>query len=86
MNLCRACNTDFASLTAFDKHRVGVHEYTWSPDREDGRRCLIGDELLDAGMELDSKGRWRIALTDAERARPQGLGANGSAQDLTRAA
>jgi hypothetical protein len=68
MNLCRTCNTDFASLAAFDKHRTGVHEYLWSPDREDGRRCLIGDELLEAGMELDPKGRWRTALTGEKRA------------------
>ena len=46
---------------------VGAYEYAWSPDREDGRRCLIGDELLELGMELDPRGRWRIALTDEKR-------------------
>jgi hypothetical protein len=67
MNLCRSCSTDFASLAAFAKHRVGVHEYVWSTDREDGRRCLRGDGLLEAGMELDARGRWRVALTDEKR-------------------
>ena len=60
--------TDFASVTAFDKHRLGTYAYPWGPDREDGRRCLIGDELTEAGMELDPRGRWRIALTDERRA------------------
>jgi hypothetical protein len=78
MNLCRSCNTDFASVAAFDKHRVGVYAYPWSPERDDGRRCLIGDELLDAGMELDPRGRWRIALTDSERSRIAGLRGPGS--------
>ena len=68
MNLCRSCTTDFASVAAFDKHRVGVYAYPWSPDREDGRRCLIGDELTEAGMELDPRGRWRVALTNEKRA------------------
>jgi hypothetical protein len=58
MNLCRSCSTDFSSVTAFDRHRVGVYAYLWSPDREDGRRCLVGDELLEAGMELDARGHW----------------------------
>jgi hypothetical protein len=31
MNLCRSCTTDFASVAAFDKHRVGVYAYPWSP-------------------------------------------------------
>jgi len=64
MNLCRACGSDFASVTAFDKHRVGVHAYLWSPELEDGRRCLEVDELPDVGMELDPRGRWRMALTE----------------------
>jgi hypothetical protein len=79
MNLCRACSTDFASLTAFDRHRVGSYAYAWSPDREDGRRCLIGDELLEAGFELDPRGRWRLVLTDERRAALQGLRAKQSA-------
>jgi hypothetical protein len=74
LNLCRSCGCDFASVSAFDRHRVGVHEYTYSeglklePPREDGRRCMDADELAGAGMERDPRGRWRIAA-DAERAR-----------------
>jgi hypothetical protein len=29
LNYCRACNTDFAALEAFDLHRVGTHAYTF---------------------------------------------------------
>jgi hypothetical protein len=86
VNKCRACSTDFASLAAFDKHRTGVHEYLWSTDLPDGRRCLRESELLEVGMELDSKGRWRMAMTDARLASLQGLRAKHSAQDATRAA
>lgn len=74
LNLCRSCEQDFASVSAFDRHRVGVHAYTHSgslkldPPREDGRRCLDTDELRDVGMELDARGRWAITA-DAERAR-----------------
>ena len=30
LNLCRSCGCDFARVSAFDRHRVGVHEYTYS--------------------------------------------------------
>jgi hypothetical protein len=75
MNLCRSCDTDFASVAAFDRHRTGTHEYTLSeglrfePPVEDGRRCMDVDEMLEAGMEVDPRGRWRIALTEADQAR-----------------
>ena len=78
MNYCRSCSTDFASLAAFDKHRVGAYAYPWSPEHEDGRRCLIGDELTEAGMELDPRGRWRIALTDEKRSELAALHSPGS--------
>jgi hypothetical protein len=32
-------------------------------------RCLDANELEQAGMELDSRGRWHFALTEHERAR-----------------
>lgn len=74
-NYCRGCGSDFASVAAFDRHRVGVHAYTYSegvrmqqPMREDGRRCLDAAEMTAAGMELDGRGRWRIPK-DAERIR-----------------
>jgi hypothetical protein len=63
-NLCRSCNQDFASVSLFDAHRVGVHEYTYSegvkmePIREDGRRCLDTDELEARGWVLDKRGIW----------------------------
>jgi hypothetical protein len=85
-NFCRVCSTDFASPSAFDNHRTGVHAYTWSLEHPRGRRCLIGDELLDSGLELDQRGRWRFALSDTERARLEGLGAQGVAQDASEAA
>ena len=66
VNLCCACDTDFASVSAFDKHRIGKHAYTYSeglkfdPPVEDGRRCMDVDEMTAAGMELDARGRWTI--------------------------
>ncbi len=58
-NLCTACGLDFGSLSAFDGHRVGNIAYRWSLDREDGRRCLTKDELLEKNWAADSRGRWR---------------------------
>jgi hypothetical protein len=59
VNLCRCCNEDFGSVTAFDAHRVGKHEYPWSPEQEDGRRCLDTEDLKERGWHRDSRGRWR---------------------------
>jgi hypothetical protein len=70
-----SCGVDFASVVAFDRHRVGVHEYTHSeglrldPPREDGRRCLYREELADVGLELDQAGRWCVPLREADRVR-----------------
>jgi len=64
MNLCRSCGHDFASVKAFDAHRVGKHEYTaaeglaLSPPRHDGRRCLTRSEMTTKGWETDPRGRW----------------------------
>ena len=30
VNLCRARGGDFGSVHAFDRHRIGKHEYTFS--------------------------------------------------------
>lgn len=63
-NGCAACGQDFAGLTYFDKHRVGTFEYSLTeglrldPPREDGRRCLTRDEMLELGLALDKSGRW----------------------------
>jgi hypothetical protein len=69
-NLCRSCGQDFNSVELFDRHRVGVHAYTYSegiamvPMREDGRRCLSLDEMTERGWRVDKHGRW----LDPERA------------------
>jgi hypothetical protein len=75
LNFCRTCFRDFSSVAAFDRHRTGVFDYTFTeglggePPVEDGRRCMDRDEVLAAGMELDRTGRWRIVLTDKDRRR-----------------
>lgn len=74
LNLCRGCGVDFASVSAFDRHRTGTYVYTFAegleldPPQEDGRRCLDADEMLYAGMAPDARGRWTI-FADVERAR-----------------
>ena len=81
LNYCRGCSQDFASERAFDKHRVGTHEYTYSegaamdPPHEDGRRCLTLDELQTLRdkrggplFRLNARGRWELAH-DADRLR-----------------
>jgi hypothetical protein len=68
-NPCRACgSTDFASVSAFDRDRTGDNELDW-PEHENGRRCRNTEEMLEAGLELDPRGRWRIVLTDEQRER-----------------
>ena len=74
MNLCGACGVDFASVAAFDRHRVGRHAYSFlegmhlEPPQEDGRRCLDEGEMRQAGMEVDARGRWHVTA-DVERIR-----------------
>jgi hypothetical protein len=65
---CRACKQDFNGDGYFDQHRVGSHEYDWSPEREDGRRCLGRDELEEMGWALNTRGRW-FDPAQAERIR-----------------
>jgi hypothetical protein len=60
MNVCDNCGQDFASVTAYEKHRVGVHAYEASADRPDGRRCRTEPELIELGMTRDSRSRWRL--------------------------
>lgn len=74
MNECGSCGNDFASLRAFDAHRVGKHAYSYSegvrsePLREDGRRCLGPSELRHVGMGLDAQDRWfLVAHRDSVR-------------------
>lgn len=75
MNLCRGCNQDFASIEAFDAHRVGVHAYTYSqglqqdPMVEDGRRCIPTAELEAGGFRRNARGQWeQAARSDRTRA------------------
>ncbi len=69
---CRACGLFFAGTSAFDAHRAGTHAYTFSeglrlePVREDGRRCLHPSEMAEVGMELDTRGRWRIIASEKQ--------------------
>jgi hypothetical protein len=71
MNLCCACRRDFSSVAAFDRHRIGKHAYDFAQGLEfgfeDGRRCMDEDEMLEAGMALDRRGRWCITR-DVEQA------------------
>lgn len=67
-NLCRSCEEDFSSVSAFERHRVGAHDLNY-PEHENGRRCMDEEELLEAGYERDERGRWRIALREGERDR-----------------
>ena len=64
MNLCRACGEDFGSVGAFEAHRVGKHAYLWSPEHEDGRRCLDKEELTELGWHRDDHDRWRQPITE----------------------
>jgi hypothetical protein len=77
LNLCCSCKTDFASVAAFDRHRVGKHAYTYreglemEPAREDGRRCMDAVEMAAAGMEVDRRGRWALVADPARFERLQ---------------
>lgn len=75
LNYCRSCQKDFSSVSAFDSHRFGRHEYTSSeglrmdPPREDGRRCLTTREMTtpeaDSGVPvfgLNKFGRWSLTV------------------------
>ena len=65
MNMCPTCGLDFKTVEAFDEHRVGTHDYTYSeglrrePIVEDGRRCLSLNEIKEGGWTQDRSGRWR---------------------------
>ena len=55
---CSGCRQDFASLTAFDAHRVGKHDVLFGAEHLNGRRCLDEDELVAKGFRLNNRGRW----------------------------
>lgn len=68
MNFCSSCREDFSSIAAFDKHRIGKHEYDFSAKYPDGRRCMSVDEIAEAGMARDKYERWQL-VESAESAR-----------------
>jgi hypothetical protein len=79
-NYCTSCRRDFASLEAFDRHRVGAHgpgEFTGNPADWTyalGRRCLDSEELEAAGLRQDDRGPWFDAVKrEANRERLAGL-------------
>jgi hypothetical protein len=47
------CCQSFASLSGFDKHRVGPHGTA-------ERRCLTPDEMLAKGWTVDGNKVWRL--------------------------
>lgn len=59
MNRCMSCGEDFGSVSAFDAHRVGSHEYLFSESRADGRRCVTTEQLQERGWRRDGRNRWR---------------------------
>jgi hypothetical protein len=81
MNLCRSCGEDFGSVRAFDTHRLGRHEYLYSDDQPDGRRCLSIEELSVKGFVKNSADRWSLRDTleaarvvrESEAARSRGI-------------
>jgi hypothetical protein len=79
-SFCRSCGEDFNGDTLFDRHRVGIHEYTYAeglgmdPPREDGRRCLDTDELRTLGWTLNEKGRWFDPVQASRLKRARGRG------------
>jgi hypothetical protein len=50
LNYCTTCGNDFTSIAYFDLHRIGKHEYDFSVDKPDGRRCMTEEEMLEAGL------------------------------------
>jgi hypothetical protein len=77
LTLCTTCGQDFGGTKAFDKHRVGKHEYLYDPEHPDGRRCLTHGEMVKRGMYVNARDRWSQA--------PNGLSERlGLAQEATR--
>jgi hypothetical protein len=67
LNGSGSCRLDFASVSAFDRHRIGAHSHDFSLERPDGRRCMAEDEMTTAGMVIDRNGRWSIPPTEGQK-------------------
>lgn len=64
------CGTDFGSLSAFDSHRTGEHDYLYSegarmdPPREDGRRCLTAREIGESDrFAKNTRDEWSLSAS-----------------------
>jgi hypothetical protein len=63
-SLCTGCGATFASVTAFDRHRVGAFETIRHVKRgatireRSTRRCLSAREMQALGMERNGRGWW----------------------------
>jgi hypothetical protein len=57
---CPTCGEIFASVAAFDFHRVGPYQ----PAR---RRCLTSLEMLAEGMNQDDRGWWALPAIDTKQ-------------------
>lgn len=69
MNQCFSCGEDFGSVSAFDAHRIGLHDYLYSAEHPNGRRCLTIEEMAaDEGFAQNARGAWSLTR-DLERAR-----------------
>ena len=66
LNGCSACGRDFASLRAFDAHRVGEHSLDF-PEHENGRRCLDVEELPEWLMDRGDRWTTRTLKARADR-------------------
>jgi hypothetical protein len=58
VNFCTSCGKDFGGVVAFDEHRVGRHQYDYSPNHPDGRRCLSTHEMVKKQFRLNTRGAW----------------------------
>jgi hypothetical protein len=68
LNYCTSCGRDFAGLTYFDRHRIGVLEYDFSLERPDGRRCMDEEELREVGLRPLSEDELRVTKRHEHRA------------------
>jgi hypothetical protein len=74
LSYCTTCGRDFSGDRMFDRHRTGTHEYLYSeglkmePMREDGRRCMTPDEMLEKGWRPMSEDELLASKRDRKRA------------------
>ena len=74
LSYCTSCERDFSGDRMFDRHRVGVHAYTFSeglklnPPREDGRRCLDPEEMRNLGWRPFTDEELRTSTRHRKRA------------------